>query len=205
MVREPDSDHLRRADGQAVGGAHDYADLRLQRGWRRSGRQRAVAGIPHTRAAGRGEASQPGADMVLSHSHDGWTASTPLSALTDPNREAMLAIGMNGEPLPIEHGFPVRMVVPGLYGYVSATKWVTSLKGHHLRRRPGLLDAAGLVAAGADQAGLAHRCATQVDRRCRAGCRRRCRLGSAHGDIGCRSADRPERLAAGSACRDRRS
>ena len=40
----------------------------------------------------------------------------------------MLAIGMNGEPLPIEHGFPVRMVVPGLYGYVSATKWITSLR-----------------------------------------------------------------------------
>jgi DMSO/TMAO reductase YedYZ molybdopterin-dependent catalytic subunit len=69
-----------------------------------------------------------GADMVLSKSHDGWTASTPLSALTDPHREAMLAIGMNGEPLPVEHGFPVRMVVPGLYGYVSATKWVTSLR-----------------------------------------------------------------------------
>jgi DMSO/TMAO reductase YedYZ molybdopterin-dependent catalytic subunit len=69
-----------------------------------------------------------GADMVLSTSDDGWTASTPLSALTDPDREAMLAVGMNGEPLPIEHGFPVRMVVPGLYGYVSATKWVTELK-----------------------------------------------------------------------------
>jgi DMSO/TMAO reductase YedYZ molybdopterin-dependent catalytic subunit len=69
-----------------------------------------------------------GADMVLSTSEDGWTASTPLPVLTDPNREAMLAIGMNGEPLPIEHGFPVRMVVPGLYGYVSATKWVTELK-----------------------------------------------------------------------------
>jgi DMSO/TMAO reductase YedYZ molybdopterin-dependent catalytic subunit len=69
-----------------------------------------------------------GADMVLSESHDGWTASTPLSALTDPKREAILAIGMNGQPLPIEHGFPVRMVVPGLYGYVSATKWVTSLR-----------------------------------------------------------------------------
>jgi DMSO/TMAO reductase YedYZ molybdopterin-dependent catalytic subunit len=70
----------------------------------------------------------PGADMVLSKSQDGWTASSPLSALTDPNREALLAIGMNGQPLPIEHGFPVRMVVPGLYGYVSATKWVTSLR-----------------------------------------------------------------------------
>jgi DMSO/TMAO reductase YedYZ molybdopterin-dependent catalytic subunit len=71
---------------------------------------------------------QPGADMVLSTSDDGWTAGTPLTALTDPDREALLAIGMNGEPLPIEHGFPVRMVVPGLYGYVSATKWVKSLK-----------------------------------------------------------------------------
>jgi DMSO/TMAO reductase YedYZ molybdopterin-dependent catalytic subunit len=70
----------------------------------------------------------PGADMVLSKSHDGWTASTPLPVLTDPNREALLAVGMNGEPLPISHGFPVRMVVPGLYGYVSATKWVTELK-----------------------------------------------------------------------------
>ncbi len=69
-----------------------------------------------------------GADMVLSRSEDGWTAGTPLSALTDPERESLLAVGMNGEPLPIIHGFPVRMVVPGLYGYVSATKWVTELK-----------------------------------------------------------------------------
>lgn len=69
-----------------------------------------------------------GADMVLSTSQDGWTASTPLEALTDPDRASILAVGMNGEPLPQEHGFPVRMVVPGLYGYVSATKWVTELK-----------------------------------------------------------------------------
>ena len=67
------------------------------------------------------------ADMVLSTSHDGWTAGTPLSALTDPDRQSLLAVGMNGVPLPVEHGFPVRMVVPGLYGYVSATKWVTKL------------------------------------------------------------------------------
>ncbi|MFS0913262.1 molybdopterin-dependent oxidoreductase [Microbacterium sp. 179-I 3D2 NHS] len=67
------------------------------------------------------------ADMVLSTSTDGFTASTPLEALTD-DRDALLAIGMNGEPLPIEHGFPARLVVPGLYGYVSATKWVTQLE-----------------------------------------------------------------------------
>ena len=66
------------------------------------------------------------ADMVLSRSVDGFTASTPLAALTD-GRDALLAIAMDGEPLPVEHGFPVRMVVPGLYGYVSATKWVTDL------------------------------------------------------------------------------
>ena len=70
---------------------------------------------------------KPGADMVLSTSNDGWTASTPLEALTD-DRDALLAVGMNGEPLPLEHGFPVRMIVPGLYGFVSATKWLTELK-----------------------------------------------------------------------------
>lgn len=68
-----------------------------------------------------------GADMVLSRSADGWTAGTPLETLTD-SRDSLLAVGMNGEPLPLEHGFPVRMIVPGLYGYVSATKWLTELK-----------------------------------------------------------------------------
>lgn len=68
-----------------------------------------------------------GADMVLSRSVDGFTASTPLEVLTD-DRAAILAVGMNGEPLPFEHGFPVRIVVPGLYGYVSATKWVSELE-----------------------------------------------------------------------------
>ena len=70
---------------------------------------------------------QAGADMVLSTSADGFTASTPLEALTD-DRDALLAVGMNGAPLPPEHGSPVRMVVPGLYGYVSATKWVVDLE-----------------------------------------------------------------------------
>ena len=67
------------------------------------------------------------ADMVLSTSADGFTASTPLGALTD-DRGSLLAIGMNGEPLPVDHGYPVRLVVPGLYGYVSATKWVVDLE-----------------------------------------------------------------------------
>ena len=69
-----------------------------------------------------------GADMVLSRSHDGFTAGTPLAVLQDERTDAILAVGMNGDPLPLDHGFPVRMVVPGLYGYVSATKWVVELK-----------------------------------------------------------------------------
>lgn len=69
----------------------------------------------------------PGADAVKSRSVDGFTVGTPVSALTD-GRDAMIAIGMNGSPLPVEHGFPARMVVPGLYGYVSATKWVVDME-----------------------------------------------------------------------------
>lgn len=69
----------------------------------------------------------PEADMVLSRSVDGFTASTPLKALTD-DRGSLLAVGMNGEPLSREHGFPARLVVPGLYGFVSATKWVVELQ-----------------------------------------------------------------------------
>jgi DMSO/TMAO reductase YedYZ molybdopterin-dependent catalytic subunit len=69
-----------------------------------------------------------GADMVLSRSIDGFTAGTPLAVLQEEDRDSLIAVGMNGEPLPLEHGFPARLVVPGLYGYVSATKWVTSLE-----------------------------------------------------------------------------
>ncbi|MFT4083548.1 MAG: molybdopterin-dependent oxidoreductase [Nocardioides sp.] len=68
-----------------------------------------------------------GADAVLQTAADGWTCGTPLSALTD-DRPAILAVAMNGEALPIAHGFPVRTVVPGLYGYVSACKWVVDLE-----------------------------------------------------------------------------
>ena len=127
MVDNPFDPRLRDPGRQAAGRAPGHADLRVQRGRRRPRRQRALAGLPDPRPAGRGPADR-GADMVLSTSDDGWTAGTPLDVLTDPDREALLAIGMNGDPLPIEHGFPVRMVVPGLYGYVSATKWVTELK-----------------------------------------------------------------------------
>ena len=69
----------------------------------------------------------PDADAVRQTSEDGWNCGTPLAALTD-GRDAMLAVAMNGEPLPLEHGFPVRMVVPGLYGFVSATKWLVDIE-----------------------------------------------------------------------------
>jgi DMSO/TMAO reductase YedYZ molybdopterin-dependent catalytic subunit len=69
----------------------------------------------------------PRADQLVGRSVDGMTIGTPVSAVMD-GRAAMLAIAMNGEPLRPEHGFPVRMVVPGLYGYVSATKWIVDLE-----------------------------------------------------------------------------
>jgi DMSO/TMAO reductase YedYZ molybdopterin-dependent catalytic subunit len=66
---------------------------------------------------------EAGADQLVTKSADGWTCGTP-TALCRDGRDAMLAVAMNGEPLPVAHGFPVRMIVPGLYGYVSATKWI---------------------------------------------------------------------------------
>lgn len=69
----------------------------------------------------------PAATQTVSRSIDGWSCGSPTSVIMD-GRDAMVAIAMNGEPLPAEHGYPVRLVVPGLYGYVSATKWVTEIE-----------------------------------------------------------------------------
>jgi len=69
----------------------------------------------------------PGADQIVSRSADGFTAGSPTATVVD-GRDSMLAVAMNGEPLPLAHGFPVRMIVPGLYGYVSATKWLVDLE-----------------------------------------------------------------------------
>ena len=66
------------------------------------------------------------ADQVVGRSVDGFTAGFPVSAAYD--RDALVAVGMNGEPLPAQHGFPLRLVVPGLYGYVSATKWLGAIE-----------------------------------------------------------------------------
>ncbi len=68
-----------------------------------------------------------GATQVVGRSIDGYTCGFPIEAATD-GRNALVAFGMNGEPLPLEHGFPVRLIVPGLYGYISATKWLTEIE-----------------------------------------------------------------------------
>jgi len=68
-----------------------------------------------------------GAEQLFSRSIDGWTCGFPIDLARD-GRDAMLAIGMNGEPLPLVHGFPARLIVPGVYGYVSATKWIESIE-----------------------------------------------------------------------------
>ena len=70
---------------------------------------------------------QEGATQLLSRSVDGFTAGFPTVTALDMEG-AMVAVAMNGEPLPVDHGFPARLVVPGLYGYVSATKWLSSIE-----------------------------------------------------------------------------
>jgi DMSO/TMAO reductase YedYZ molybdopterin-dependent catalytic subunit len=69
----------------------------------------------------------PEADQLLLTSVDGFTFGAPTAAVLD-GRDALLAVGMNGRPLPVEHGFPARTVIPGLYGYVSACKWITFIE-----------------------------------------------------------------------------
>ena len=93
---------------------------------------------------------QKGATQIVMRDVNGMN----LGVATDPvmdGRASLLAVGMNGQPLPQEHGFPVRVVVPGLYGYVSACKWVVDMELTTYCRVRRLLDEARLVGAGADQ------------------------------------------------------
>jgi DMSO/TMAO reductase YedYZ molybdopterin-dependent catalytic subunit len=71
---------------------------------------------------------QASADQLVGRSVDGFTAGMPVEWVMDESRVPMIAVAMNGEPLPLSHGFPVRMIVPGLYGYVSATKWLVDME-----------------------------------------------------------------------------
>ncbi len=71
---------------------------------------------------------QDGATQVVGRSYDGWTCGFPTEWVKTDERDALIAVAMNGEPLPAEHGFPARLIVPGLFGYVSATKWLTNIE-----------------------------------------------------------------------------
>lgn len=83
-------------------------------------------GVPLTEVLDRAGV-QPEAEQLVGRSVDDFTVGFPVEAVYD-GREALVAVGMNGDPLPLEHGFPARLVVAGLYGYVSATKWLSSLE-----------------------------------------------------------------------------
>jgi DMSO/TMAO reductase YedYZ molybdopterin-dependent catalytic subunit len=80
---------------------------------------------------------RPGADQIFTTSIDGWYTGTPTDVVMEPGRGALLVVGMNGEALPPEHGFPVRMVVPGLYGFVSGTKWLADMELTTFEARKG--------------------------------------------------------------------
>jgi DMSO/TMAO reductase YedYZ molybdopterin-dependent catalytic subunit len=83
-------------------------------------------GVPLRELLAEAEAD-PKATQVVGRSVDGWTSGFPMSAVTD-GRDTLVAVAMNGEPLPFQHGFPARLIVPGLYGYVSATKWLKEIE-----------------------------------------------------------------------------
>jgi len=83
-------------------------------------------GVPLTDLLDRAGVQQ-GADQIVGRSVDGFTIGFPTEVAFD-GREALVAVGMNDEPLPFDHGFPARLVVAGLYGYVSATKWLADIE-----------------------------------------------------------------------------
>ena len=155
LVAERGDDHVGRAARPPPRREHHHARVRLEQRRRRLIGNALWLGYPIRDLLARA-APTAEADMVLSRSIDGFTASSPIEALTD-DRNAILAVGMNGEPLPAEHGFPVRMVVPGLYGYVSATKWVTELEVTRFDQATAYWTTRGWSRARADQAAVAHR------------------------------------------------
>ena len=122
---------------------------------------------------------QAGAEQVFSTSLDGWTCGFPVAVAFD-GRDAMIAVGMNGETLPLEHGFPARLVVPGLYGYVSATKWLSKIELTTWDAKEGYWVPRGWAQRCPDQDAVAHRRAARRREGCRRGDQdRRRRLGTA--------------------------
>jgi DMSO/TMAO reductase YedYZ molybdopterin-dependent catalytic subunit len=83
-------------------------------------------GVPARALLEEAGARRGDADQLVGRSTDGYTCGFPLDAAYD--RECLVAVGMNGQPLPLRHGFPARLVTPGLYGYIGSTKWLTELE-----------------------------------------------------------------------------
>ena len=145
---------------------------------------------------------QDGADMVLSTSQDGWTAGTPLEVLLEDDRDCLLAIGMNGEPLPLEHGFPVRMVVPGSVRLRLGHQVGRRPRGHDVRGEDRVLDRSRVGPDGSDQDRVAHRRAALVrEAACGTGGRGRYGLGPDPGRRDGGGAGRLRGLAGGDARR----
>ncbi len=127
MVDKPLTRHVRRTGGHASGRTCRHPVLRVatRSAASTSATQCGVVCCSPTCSTEAGV--RPEAEQVFCTSLDGWTCGFPVAVAVD-GRDAMIAIGMNGEPLPLEHGFPARLVVPGLYGYVSATKWLRKIE-----------------------------------------------------------------------------
>ena len=123
----------------------------------------------------------PEAQQIVGRSVDGFTVGFPTSIPYD-GRDALVAVGMNDEPLPIEHGFPVRLVVAGLYGYVSATKWLSELELTTLGRVRRLLGAERVGQGGPGQNPVPDRHSPEGPNRTWPASHRRGGLGASSGD-----------------------
>ena len=122
---------------------------------------------------------QAGATQLVGRSVDGWTAGMPTAWVMDPAREPMIAVKMNDVPLPPAHGYPARLIVPGLYGYVSATKWLAELELTTLEGFDGYWIPRGWSKEAPDPHAVAHRHAgVRLRARGRTRAHRRDRLGA---------------------------
>ena len=145
------------------------------------------------------------ATQIVPRSVDGWTAGFPTAWVTAPDRarEAMIAVKMNDEPLPAAHGFPARLIVPGLYGYVSATKWLSDIELDDARGVRRVLGAAWLGEGGADPDPVADRRA-RLERRAWARDRSRSRASPGHPIAGSAGSRSGSTMASGRTRRSRR-
>ncbi len=114
-----------------------------------------------------------GATQIVGRSVDGFTVGFPTAWALDPAREPMIALGMNRVPLPAEHGYPARLIVPGLYGYVSATKWLSEIELTTREAFDAYWVQPGLGEGRPDPDAVAHRPSLQTAPASRRGGRRR--------------------------------